>query len=74
MLPTHDVDCPFCGKFLYTALSLEDVVAAEAPTSPKVESDALGDYLECAHCGARVAMKRINTGAGVGFRVAGEAR
>jgi len=71
MLPTHDVDCPACGKFLYTALSLEDVLAAEAPTSPKVESDARGDYLRCKHCGARVIMKRITTDAGVGFRVAG---
>ena len=70
MLPTHDVDCPACGKFLYTALSLEDVLAAEAPASPKVESDAGGDYLRCKHCGARVPMKRITTSAGVGFRVA----
>lgn len=70
MLPTHDVNCPACGKFLYTALSLEDVLAAEAPMSPKVESDADGDYLRCEHCGTRVAMKRITTGAGVGFRVA----
>jgi DNA-directed RNA polymerase subunit RPC12/RpoP len=70
MLPTHDVDCPACGKFLYIALSLEDVLAADAPTSPKVETDARGDYLPCKHCGARVAMKRITTNAGVGFRVA----
>ena len=70
MLPTHDVDCPACGKFLYTAFSLEDVLAAEAPTSPKVEADAGGDYLRCKHCGARVPMKRITTRAGVGFRVA----
>jgi DNA-directed RNA polymerase subunit RPC12/RpoP len=71
MLPTHDVDCPECGGFLYTALSLEDVLAADAPTSPKVEADARGDYLRCRHCGARVAMKRITTTGGVGFRVAG---
>lgn len=32
MLPTHDVDCPNCGKFVYTALSLEDVIPADAPT------------------------------------------
>jgi DNA-directed RNA polymerase subunit RPC12/RpoP len=70
MLPTHDVDCPACGKFLYTALSLEDVVAAEAPASPKIETDARGDYLRCKFCGARVAMKRITTAAGAGFRVA----
>ena len=73
MLPTHDVDCPLCGKFLYTALSLEDVMPADAPTSPKVEADARGDYLRCQHCGARVAMKRVITGGGVGFRVAGSA-
>jgi DNA-directed RNA polymerase subunit RPC12/RpoP len=73
MLPTHDVDCPKCGKFLYTALSLEDVVAADAPTSPRVQSDAGGDYLRCPHCGMRIPMKRITTNAGVGFRVADEA-
>lgn len=70
MLPTHDVDCPKCGKFLYTALSLEDVLAADAPMSPKVENDARGDYLQCGHCGARIPMKRVTTKAGVGFRVA----
>lgn len=70
MLPTHDVDCPACGKFLYTALSLEDVLAADTLMSPKVESDADGDYLRCKHCGARVAMKRITTSAGAGFRIA----
>jgi DNA-directed RNA polymerase subunit RPC12/RpoP len=73
MLPTHDVDCPACGKFLYTALSLEDVIAADAAGAPKVESDARGDYLRCQRCGARVAMKRITTRAGVGFRVADKA-
>lgn len=73
MLPTHDVDCPACGKFLYTALSLEDVLAADAPTAPKVRTDARGDYLHCQHCGARIAMKRISTNAGVGFRVADKA-
>jgi len=60
-----------CGGVLYTALSLEDVIAADAPTSPKVEADARGDYLRCRNCGARVPMKRITTSAGVGFRVAG---
>lgn len=40
------------------------------PTSPIVETDALGDYIRCAYCGARVAMKRITTDAGTGFRVA----
>ncbi|MGQ0652344.1 MAG: hypothetical protein ACT4P4_08780 [Betaproteobacteria bacterium] len=70
MLPTHDVDCPKCGKFVYTALSLEDVIAADAPTSPTIHSDARGDYLPCPHCGARIPMKRITTTRGVGFRVA----
>jgi DNA-directed RNA polymerase subunit RPC12/RpoP len=70
MLPTHDVDCPKCGKFVYTAMSLEDVVAAGAPTSPRVRTDADGDYFCCPHCGTRIAMKRITTSAGVGFRVA----
>lgn len=70
MLPTHDVDCPACGGYLYTALSLEDVLAADAPTSPKVESDAQGDYLRCRGCGARVEMKRITARGRVGFRVA----
>lgn len=73
MLPTHDVDCPRCGRFLYTALSLEDVLPGDSATSPKVMSDARGDYLLCPHCGLRVAMKRITTNAGVGFRVADEA-
>jgi len=70
MLPTHDVDCPKCGKFVYTALSLEDVVAAAAPTAPKIESDARGPYLRCPHCGVRIPMKRITTRAGAGYRVA----
>ena len=70
MLPTHDVDCPKCGKPVYTALSLEDVVAADAPASPRVRTDADGDYLCCPHCAARIAMKRITTAAGVGFRIA----
>jgi hypothetical protein len=70
MLPTHDVDCPFCGKFLYTALSLEDVVDADAPTSPKVEHDERGHYVRCEHCGRRVAMTRITTAQGrPGFRL-----
>lgn len=47
MLPTHDVDCPKCGRFVYTALSLEDVLAADAPTGPKVQTDAIGAYLRC---------------------------
>ena len=70
MLPTHDVDCPQCGKMLYTALSLEDVVAADSPMAPNVQTDAQGDYLRCPHCNARVPMKRITTDAGIGFRVA----
>lgn len=70
MLPTHDVDCPKCGKFLYSALSLEDVLAADAPGSPAVLSDDAGDYLRCPHCAARLAMKRITTPRGVGFRLA----
>jgi DNA-directed RNA polymerase subunit RPC12/RpoP len=73
MLPTHDVDCPKCGKFVYTALSLEDVLAADAPTGPKVQTDALGAYLRCPHCAARIAMKRITTEPGTGYRVADEA-
>jgi DNA-directed RNA polymerase subunit RPC12/RpoP len=70
MLPTHDVDCPFCGKFLYTALSLENVVDADAPTSPKVVSDASGDYLRCPHCKGRVAMKMVEVRGRRGFRLA----
>jgi len=30
MLPTHDVDCPNCGKFVYTALSRSDELDARA--------------------------------------------
>jgi DNA-directed RNA polymerase subunit RPC12/RpoP len=73
MLPTHDVDCPKCGKFVYTALSLEDVLAAQAPASPKVQTDARGDFLCCPHCGARIAMQRVTTAGGTGFRMAGRA-
>lgn len=73
MLPTHDVDCPRCGRFLYTALSLEDVIAADNPTSPKVMTDARGEYLPCPHCQARIPVKRVTTSAGAGFRVADEA-
>jgi predicted RNA-binding Zn-ribbon protein involved in translation (DUF1610 family) len=70
MLPTHDVDCPRCGKYLYTALSLEDVLAADRAESPRIRTDAQGDYLPCPHCGARIAMKRVTTNAGAGFRIA----
>jgi DNA-directed RNA polymerase subunit RPC12/RpoP len=70
MLPTHDVDCPECGKFVYTALSLEDVLAADAPTAPAVRTDACGPYLRCPHCAARIAMKRITTPGGAGYRIA----
>jgi DNA-directed RNA polymerase subunit RPC12/RpoP len=70
MLPTHDVDCPECGKFVYTALSLDDVLPADAATTPKVLNDERGDYLLCPHCGARIAMKRITTSGHVGFRIA----
>ena len=70
MLPVHDVDCPRCGQRLYTAISLEDVVPADAPTAPKVVSDARGYYLRCPHCQARIEMKRIEGPGGIGFRVA----
>lgn len=69
MLPTHDVDCPKCGQRVYTALSLEDVVPADAPTGPKVQSDAKGDYLTCPSCAARIPMQRVTTKGRVGFRV-----
>jgi len=73
MLPTHDVDCPYCGKFLYTALSLENVVDADAPTSPRLESDERGNFVRCAHCQARVPMKPVVTiGGRRGFRLAEE--
>ena len=72
MLPTHDVDCPFCGKFLYSALSLENVVDADAPTTPKVQSDEKGDYLPCPHCKARVPMKPVEIRGRRGFRLADE--
>ncbi|HEX6157813.1 MAG TPA: hypothetical protein VFZ54_17440 [Burkholderiales bacterium] len=70
MLPTHDVDCPKCGKRVYTALSLDDVIPADAPTVPTVQADAHGDYLPCPHCKARIAMQRVNVRGRVGFRVA----
>lgn len=70
VLPTHDVQCPECGKFLYTALSLEDFFPADAPTHPRVLADEQGDYLPCPHCRARVPMTRVVTSAGTGFRIA----
>ena len=70
MLPVHDVDCPKCGQRVYTAISLEDVIPADAPTVPRVESDARGDYLRCPSCRTRIAMKRVETPGGSGFRVA----
>ena len=70
MLPTHDVACPKCGGPLYTALSLEDVRAAGAAGTPQIRRDESGDYLPCPHCSARIAMKRIETRAGPGFRIA----
>ena len=72
MLPTHDVDCPKCGKRVYTALSLEDVIPADAPTVPTVQTDAQGDYLPCPHCKARIAMQRITIKGRVGFRLSQE--
>ena len=71
MLPTHEVHCPKCGKFAFTALSLEDVIPADAATAPRVLHDAKGDYLPCPHCNARIAMQRVTTKGGVGFRIAG---
>lgn len=70
VLPVHDVDCPRCGQRVYTAISLEDVIPADAPTVPKVSSDARGHYLRCPHCRARIDMKRVDTPGGTGFRPA----
>jgi DNA-directed RNA polymerase subunit RPC12/RpoP len=71
MLPTHDVHCPSCHKFLYSALSLEDVVDADAATMPRVEEDAAGNYLRCPHCHSRVAMTAVVTAGRRVFRLAG---
>ena len=72
MLPTHDVHCPHCDKFLYSALSLEDVLDAQAPTAPRVEHDTQGDYLRCPHCQGRVEMKPVaGAGGRRGYRLAG---
>lgn len=63
MLPTHPVPCPRCQKALYRAVSLEDAVDAGAAESPKVERDAAGGfYLDCPHCGQRIAMQRVTAG------------
>ena len=70
MLPTHDVHCPSCDKFLYSALSLEDVLDAEAATMPRVEEDAAGNFLRCPHCRSRIAMKPVVTAGRRGFRPA----
>jgi DNA-directed RNA polymerase subunit RPC12/RpoP len=71
MLPTHDVHCPSCDKFLYSALSLEDVLDAESATAPRVEEDGEGNYLRCPHCRARVAMQPVVSAGRRGFRLAG---
>jgi DNA-directed RNA polymerase subunit RPC12/RpoP len=70
MLPTHDVHCPECGNFVYTALSLDDVLPADAPTVPKVLHDERGDYLPCPHCRARIAMKQIRIAGKPSYRPA----
>ena len=63
--------CPKCGRPLYTALSLEDVVDPDAPTAPKILHDDQGDYLACPYCAARIPMQRVRTKGGTGFRLAG---
>lgn len=66
MLPTHEVDCPSCGRFVYTAISLEDVFPADdGPSGPRVLSDARGEYLLCPHCRARIGLERVEAGAGL---------
>jgi hypothetical protein len=71
MLPTHDVHCPRCDQFLYSALSLEDVVDGDAPTAPRVEHDDRGSFLRCPHCRTRIAMKPVLTAGRRAFRPAG---
>jgi DNA-directed RNA polymerase subunit RPC12/RpoP len=71
MLPTHDVHCPSCDKFLYSALSLEDVVQADAPAAPRIETDEQGNFLRCPHCRARVAMTALESAGRRVFRPAG---
>jgi DNA-directed RNA polymerase subunit RPC12/RpoP len=36
----------------------------------EIQSDARGDYMTCPSCATRVAMKRITTKGGAGFRIA----
>ena len=72
MLPTHDVDCPRCGRFLYSALSLEDVVDPDAPTAPKIEADDGGHFVRCPHCQARVAMQAVTASGHRGYRLSGD--
>jgi DNA-directed RNA polymerase subunit RPC12/RpoP len=71
MLPTHDVHCPHCERFLYSAVSLEDVLDADAPTAPRIEQDARGSFLRCPHCEARLAMKPVPRPGRRAFRLAG---
>ena len=71
MLPTHDVHCPYCEGFLYSALSLEDVLDAEGATMPVVQQDGDGNYLRCPHCQSRVAMTAVVTAGRRAFRLAG---
>jgi DNA-directed RNA polymerase subunit RPC12/RpoP len=69
MLPTHDVDCPKCGRFVYTAISLEDVFPADdGPAGPRVMTDTRGEYVLCPHCHARIAMQRVGAPAEAGYR------
>jgi DNA-directed RNA polymerase subunit RPC12/RpoP len=71
MLPTHDVHCPHCEGFLYSAVSLEDVLDPDAATMPLVKEDRDGSYLRCPHCHSRVAMTPVVTAGRRAFRLAG---
>jgi endogenous inhibitor of DNA gyrase (YacG/DUF329 family) len=70
MLPTHDVPCPGCGRALYSAVSLDDGVDAGAVESPKVRRDSGGDYMNCPHCGRRIAMALMKVGNAEAWRPA----
>jgi DNA-directed RNA polymerase subunit RPC12/RpoP len=70
MLPTHKVPCPHCGGTLFTSLSLDDAIAPQTPTSPRIEADQEGYHMRCPRCRGRVPMESVGAEGRQAFRVA----
>jgi hypothetical protein len=51
-------------------VSLDDGVDAGAVESPKVRRDSGGDYMNCPHCGRRIAMALMKVGNAEAWRPA----